>query len=772
METGKIIKCVEKTIQGDTRAFEELYTATNQKVYFICLQFLKNEHDANDAVQDTYLSAYKNIRQLSEPSKFLSWVERIAVNVCKQMARKNTPVPVEDEVLFETLASDDELALPEKYIVDKEKRRILFEIMQNTLSDLQYRTIILYYFGNFTVSEIAEMMDCTDGAVKNRLATARAKIKKAIDEYQKDTKDKLFVFVGVPFLSKVFDEESKTLNAPSLNAAMLTGSGAEIIKTGGMTMSKKILIGILAGVVAVGGIAVGIIAGISSNNNKPAETDVSVVSTVSETSSKTESIAVEEPSKPESSVTVEEISMDSDQLNWVFKTVKEHVIEDTVYTEHPDKLKDGKPQQTAEPAIYLDFEKAEKIIRENPTFSSMEFVNQEKEEQDFEHADSFSGSDEVFVTKTTSLRGFNKTLDECKEVFVNSKTSFGLGEGDVRIETKQEYARYDKPNNCSVYIKNNGITQDKVFELLKGIFNETIAEYFVYHKPDDYKEGDEDFHSSEYFKTADGKGEYTFTCDVSKFNFIFSIEYYDSVTGGMTNYKNNYQPMEWGFSLSDMLDIDLGNTDYNKPEDFFGKVLQYDTKYDPYERTTVESEKLDQVTFSDGSVLSDFKIQAHRISEPTEKNIIQGSLEGNISDQRSNGARSVSVSGRITKQKDGNMDIHSLSVSVPTTVYVVDADYDAAIADECFEIAKQQAIDVFKLDKKIFEGTEVKITDKEPTAFNKSRSLGLSIKDVPLKIWKQDKKVSFGFNASGEGTYIGTPNVRSKYQSSFGFSVE
>ena len=70
MESEKIIKCVERTLQGDTKAFEELYKATNQRVYFICLQFLKNGHDAKDAVQDTYLSAYKNIRQLSEPSIF------------------------------------------------------------------------------------------------------------------------------------------------------------------------------------------------------------------------------------------------------------------------------------------------------------------------------------------------------------------------------------------------------------------------------------------------------------------------------------------------------------------------------------------------------------------------------------------------------------------------------------------------------------------------------------------------------------------------------
>ena len=285
MNNQQIESCVHRTEQGDTKAFEELYIATNQRVYFICLHFLKNEHDANDALQDTYLSAYKNIRNLSEPSKFSSWVERIAVNVCKNYLKKKNPSPVEDDTLIEILAAEEELILPDKYIDDAEKRRVLLEIMQNTLSDLQYRTVILYYFGNFTAHETAEMMDCTEGAVKNRLATARAKIKKAIEEYQKDKDNKLFVFAGVPFLAKVFDEESKTLTAPALNTAMLTGTAAAAsttasasagaaVKTGGFVMSKKILIGIIAGVVAVG--AAGTAIGIAVFNNNSGGNTASV----------------------------------------------------------------------------------------------------------------------------------------------------------------------------------------------------------------------------------------------------------------------------------------------------------------------------------------------------------------------------------------------------------------------------------------------------------------------------------------------------------------
>ena len=280
MEKKELETLVRKTTEGDMVAFEKLYRMTNQRVYFICLNFLKNEQDAEDAVQDTYLTAFKNIRQLSEPQKFRSWVERIAVNRCKDIIKKSQPVPMEDDILNETLLAEDEFAIPEKYIVDKEKRRILMDIMRTKLTDLQYQAILLYYFNNLSIAEIAEIMECSEGAVKNRLSKARAAIKRAIDEFQKDKDDKLFTFVGVPFLAKVFDEESKILTAPPLNTSMLTGQTvssqavssaakatiSESVKTGGKIISKKVLAGILAGVVAAGGITTAVI--ISANSQK------------------------------------------------------------------------------------------------------------------------------------------------------------------------------------------------------------------------------------------------------------------------------------------------------------------------------------------------------------------------------------------------------------------------------------------------------------------------------------------------------------------------
>lgn len=259
---------VFRVLQGDADAFEELYRATKDRVYFICLSLLKNEHDAADAVQDVYLAAYKNLYQLSDPTKFEAWTDRIAVNRCKDILKKKTPVPVDDSYLNETLWDEEELSLPETYIVNKQQREVLMNILRSELSELQFEAVILYYFNRFSITEIAEMTESSEGAVKNRLSTARSKIKKAVEMYEHDNNDTLFAAVGMPFLSRLLDEECRHTVSPDLwvqilSKTSLTFSGAAttasaaahtvtaVGKAGAGITGKKVIFGIVAGVLAV-----------------------------------------------------------------------------------------------------------------------------------------------------------------------------------------------------------------------------------------------------------------------------------------------------------------------------------------------------------------------------------------------------------------------------------------------------------------------------------------------------------------------------------------
>lgn len=275
MDLNKIADYVQQFIEGDPHAFEELYNLTCKRVYFVCVSFLKNKEDANDAMQDTYLTACKNIRQLSDPKKFASWIERIAVNRCRNILKKNTPTPVDDDVFKETLTAEDELSLPEEYIINAEKRKTIIKVMREQLSDLQYETLLLYYFNNFSIAEIAEIMECSEGAVKNRLSVARGKVRKYAEEHEKSTGSKMFVFIGIPFLTQLFSEESKSLSVPNMSKAIISkaavsGSGnAAAEKTGRIgfdIMSKKVLM-VAASVAVVTVATVGIIIGVNAGKN-------------------------------------------------------------------------------------------------------------------------------------------------------------------------------------------------------------------------------------------------------------------------------------------------------------------------------------------------------------------------------------------------------------------------------------------------------------------------------------------------------------------------
>lgn len=76
-----MVQCKNK---GDKSAWQQLYKQTERSVYYTCLKLLSNEHDAQDAMQDTYLTAMQKLDTLGVPTKFPKWINVIAVNKCKR----------------------------------------------------------------------------------------------------------------------------------------------------------------------------------------------------------------------------------------------------------------------------------------------------------------------------------------------------------------------------------------------------------------------------------------------------------------------------------------------------------------------------------------------------------------------------------------------------------------------------------------------------------------------------------------------------------------
>ncbi len=216
---------VARVISGDMQAFEAIYQATYRQVYYTCLSFLKNEQNTLDMMQETYITALTHLQQLDEPERIAAWLNRIAVNKCKDFLTKKMPVLMDDEsIIDQPVLEENDNFLPESYVLNAEKRKIILTIMQEELTAIQYQTILLYYFDGMSVPEIAACMECPEGTVKYRLSAARGKIKQGVQDYENTSGIKLYSSGSVALLTAIFVAESQSLVIPNVLANIFAGA--------------------------------------------------------------------------------------------------------------------------------------------------------------------------------------------------------------------------------------------------------------------------------------------------------------------------------------------------------------------------------------------------------------------------------------------------------------------------------------------------------------------------------------------------------------------
>ena len=230
---------VEKIKKGDNKSFEKLYKLTEREVWFTCISFLKNETTAQDIMQETYITAFLKIQSLEKSSQIRSWLNRIAVNKCKNYLKGKGEIQLDDEIFENQAIVDERISIPEEYISDKAKREIILSIMQEVLSDVQYQTVIMHYFNEMTVDEIAEVFECSRGTVLSRLNYSRAKMKTAIEDYENKSGDKLHGVVVVPFFTTIFREQAKSLAVPNITIKLPNGQTLATSATKGFATGAK-----------------------------------------------------------------------------------------------------------------------------------------------------------------------------------------------------------------------------------------------------------------------------------------------------------------------------------------------------------------------------------------------------------------------------------------------------------------------------------------------------------------------------------------------------
>lgn len=233
-----IKELVSSAKSGNKKSFDKLYELTHNDVWYNCLSLLKDEENAKDIMQETYITAFLKLDTLNDEQKFYGWITSIAVNKCKNKLKGKVEYQIDDEVLIAETETD-ELMLPEEYINKAEKRKVLLQIIEDTLSFNQYQTVLMFYFDEMSISEIAQGLEISEGTVKSRLNSSRAKMKTAIEDYEKKSGDKLHGVVVVPFFTTIFKEEAKSLAVPNITIKLPNGQTLATSATKGIATGAK-----------------------------------------------------------------------------------------------------------------------------------------------------------------------------------------------------------------------------------------------------------------------------------------------------------------------------------------------------------------------------------------------------------------------------------------------------------------------------------------------------------------------------------------------------
>lgn len=138
-------------------AFSELMVSYHKELYRTAWRYLKNEHDALDALQEVGYRAYKNFHKVKNPQYVKTWMIRIMINYClNEMNRRKRVIPVDS--LSEKQGRDQDRAISldvERYV--------------QSLDEKYQLIIVLKYYHQYTLSEIAENLEIPIGTVKTRL---------------------------------------------------------------------------------------------------------------------------------------------------------------------------------------------------------------------------------------------------------------------------------------------------------------------------------------------------------------------------------------------------------------------------------------------------------------------------------------------------------------------------------------------------------------------------------------------------------------------------
>lgn len=275
VEREKLVAMVRALQQGREDAATQIYDTFYNDIYYYILKTVNDPELAADLTQDTFMEILQTIGKLQEPAAFVTWSRQIAYHRCTAHFKKRHDLLLdenEDGVsLFDTLEEDRTEFIPDAALDQAELKQAIHDMIA-ALPEDQRAAILMRYFEEMSVKEIAQVQGVSEGTVKSRLKYGRDSIEKAVESYEKKNGVKLHCAGAVPLLLWLFAQGEGTATAASVAAgagATATGAvaatstaatSATVSTTGAVVaggLGVKIAAGVAAVAVTLGGIAVG-----------------------------------------------------------------------------------------------------------------------------------------------------------------------------------------------------------------------------------------------------------------------------------------------------------------------------------------------------------------------------------------------------------------------------------------------------------------------------------------------------------------------------------
>lgn len=240
-------EAVKAAQNGDKEAFERLYGEYRDKLYFFVLKNIGRRETAEDIVSETFLAAMERINELRAGEAFGAWLYSVAYKKCADCIKDSSRTAHfesddERDITIADSALNEPIQLPEDYAVNKQRGEQLKGIIDSLKPDMK-SAVILYYYDELPLKEVAKALGTTENAAKKRLFDARKKIRSKVEKLIKGG-----AFCAVP-ISSVLDSlyDAKTASAAKGVTVVSGTSAAKIISvSAALVMAAGLPVGLYA----------------------------------------------------------------------------------------------------------------------------------------------------------------------------------------------------------------------------------------------------------------------------------------------------------------------------------------------------------------------------------------------------------------------------------------------------------------------------------------------------------------------------------------------